>query len=99
MAWSSEEGLAQVGDCSWPSSGDCEGFCTFPSGEPKDNSSGLFVSLSYLTYGERSKWLEGVNSLFKNLQTLLSKCVSRTNGSAILALAQLNYASHLYKLV
>jgi hypothetical protein len=32
-------------------SGVCEGSCTFPVGEPKDNSSGLLVSLSYLTCG------------------------------------------------
>ena len=45
-----------------------------------------------------SKWLEvRVNSLFKNLQAQLNKCVSKTNGEAILALAQLSYASHLHK--
>jgi hypothetical protein len=38
--------LAQVGDCSWPSSGDCGGSCTFSDGEPKGNSSELLVSLS-----------------------------------------------------
>jgi hypothetical protein len=32
-------------------SGDCEGSCTFPGGEPKSNSSGLLMSLSYLTCG------------------------------------------------
>jgi len=32
-------------------SGDCEGSCIFPGGEPKGNSSGLLVSLSYLTCG------------------------------------------------
>ena len=32
-------------------SGDCEGICTFPGGAPKGNSSGLLVSLSYLTCG------------------------------------------------
>ena len=31
--------------------GDCEGSCAFLDGEPKDNSSGLLVSLSYLTSG------------------------------------------------
>ena len=31
--------------------GDCEGSCAFPGGEPKGNSSGLLVSLSYLTCG------------------------------------------------
>ena len=42
----------------------------------------------------------GVNSLFKfSTKSLLSKCVSKTNGEAILAVAQLSYASHLYKLV
>ena len=40
----------------------------------------------------------GVNSLFKILQTLLNKWVSKISGEAILALAQLSYASHLYKL-
>ena len=39
----------------------------------------------------------GVNSLFKNLQTLLNKWVSKISGEAILALAQLSYASHLNK--
>ena len=29
----------------------CEGSCTFPGGESKGNSSGLLVSLSYLTLG------------------------------------------------
>ena len=28
-----------------------EGYCAFPDGAPKDNSSGLLISLSYLTYG------------------------------------------------
>ena len=46
---------------------------------------------------ERFKWLEGVNSLFKILQTLLNKWVSKISGEAILALAQLSYASHLNK--
>jgi len=36
---------------SWPSPGNCEGSCTFPGEEPKGNSSGLLVSLSYLTCG------------------------------------------------
>ena len=31
--------------------GDCEGICTFPDGAPKSNSSGLLMSLSYLTCG------------------------------------------------
>ena len=31
--------------------GDCEGSCAFPGGEPEGNSSGLLVSLSYLTCG------------------------------------------------
>ena len=38
--------MARVGDCSWPSPGDCEGSCTFPGGEPKGNSSKVLVSLS-----------------------------------------------------
>ena len=52
MAWSSGGALAQVGDCSWPSPSDCEGFCTFPGEELKANSSGLLVLLSYLTCGQ-----------------------------------------------
>ena len=49
---------------------------------------------------ERSNWLEGGwIAYLKFLQTSLSKWVSKTNGEAILALAQLSYASHLYKLV
>jgi hypothetical protein len=32
-------------------SGDCEGSCTFPGEEPKANSSGLLVLLSYLICG------------------------------------------------
>ena len=51
MAWSSGGALARVGDCSWPSPGDCEGSCAFPGREPKGNSSGLLMSLSYLTCG------------------------------------------------
>ena len=31
--------------------GYCEGSCAFPGGASKDNSSGLLVSLSYLTCG------------------------------------------------
>ena len=31
--------------------GDCEGSCAFLGGAPKGNSSGLLVSLSYLTSG------------------------------------------------
>ena len=31
--------------------GDCEGSSAFPGGAPKGNSSGLFMSLSYLTCG------------------------------------------------
>jgi len=40
----------------------------------------------------------GVNSLFKFFYKLqLDKLISKTNGEAILALAQLSYASHLHK--
>ena len=47
---------------------------------------------------ERSKWLEGGwITYLKILQTSLSKWVSKTNSEANLALAQLSYASHLYK--
>jgi hypothetical protein len=51
------DGLEQrrsISTCWWlfvAGSGDCEGSYTFPGGEPKCNSSGLLVSLSYLTYG------------------------------------------------
>ena len=51
MTWSSEGALALVGDCSWPSSDDCEGFLCLPRWSAKGNSSGLHVSLSYLTCG------------------------------------------------
>jgi len=51
MAWTSGGALARVGDCSWLSPGDCEVSCTFPGREPKGNSRGLLVSLSYLTCG------------------------------------------------
>ena len=66
---------------------------------PHDGSSaGLSSSCgSRMVCLVRSKWLEGVNSLFKILQAQLNYCVSKTNGEAILALAQLSYASHLHK--
>ena len=35
MAWSSGGGLARVGDCSWPSPDNCEGFHAYPDEEPK----------------------------------------------------------------
>jgi len=41
----------------------------------------------------RGGWIAYLNFL----QTQLDKLVSRINGEAILTLAQLNYASHLYK--
>jgi len=41
----------------------------------------------------RGGWIAYLNFL----QTLLSKWVSKTKGEAILALAQLSYASHLHK--
>ena len=37
MAWSSGGALARVGDCSWPSPGDCDGFYAFLGGEPRAN--------------------------------------------------------------
>jgi hypothetical protein len=43
--------VARLGDCFWPPSGDCEGFLCLPQRSAKDNSSGLRVSLSYLTCG------------------------------------------------
>jgi hypothetical protein len=43
--------VARVDDCSWPPPGDCEGFLCLPRWSAKGNSSGLRVSLSYLTYG------------------------------------------------
>ena len=40
----------------------------------------------------------GMNSLFKKFYKLqLDKLISKTKGEAILALAQLSYASHLHK--
>jgi len=39
----------------------------------------------------------GVNSLFKILQSQLDKLVSKTNGKALLALAQLSYERHLHE--
>jgi hypothetical protein len=50
------DGLEQrrsFGTCWWlfvVGSGDCEGSCTFSGREPKGNSSGLLVSLNYLTF-------------------------------------------------
>jgi hypothetical protein len=44
--------MAIVGDCSCPPPGDCEGFLCLPRRSAKGNSSGLHVSLSYLTYGQ-----------------------------------------------
>jgi hypothetical protein len=35
----------------WPSPSDCEGSCAFLGGASKGNSSGLLMSLSYLTCG------------------------------------------------
>jgi hypothetical protein len=43
--------VARVGDCSLPLPGDCEGFLCLLRRNAKDNSSGLCVSLSYLTCG------------------------------------------------
>jgi hypothetical protein len=43
--------MARVGDCSWSPLGDCEGFLCLPWLSAKGNSSGLHVSLSYLTCG------------------------------------------------
>jgi hypothetical protein len=43
--------VARVGDCSWPSPDDCEGFLYLPRWSAKGKSSGLRVSLSYLTCG------------------------------------------------
>jgi hypothetical protein len=41
--------VTRVGNCSWPPPGVCEGFLYLPRRSVKDNSSGLRVSLSYLT--------------------------------------------------
>ena len=50
MAWSRGGALACVRDCSWPALVIVRGLV--PSLiEPKDNSSGLLMSLSYLTCG------------------------------------------------
>jgi hypothetical protein len=43
--------VTRVGDYSWPSPGDCEGFLCLPRRSAKGNSSGLLMSLSYLTCG------------------------------------------------
>jgi hypothetical protein len=43
--------VTRVGDCSWPPPGECEGFLCLPQQSTKGNSSGLRVSLSYLTCG------------------------------------------------
>jgi hypothetical protein len=43
--------VARVGDCSWPPPDDYEGFLCLPRWSAKRNSSGLCVSLSYLTCG------------------------------------------------
>ena len=48
--WSSGEGSARVGDCSWPPLVIVRGV-TFLGGVPKGNSSKFLVSLSYLTCG------------------------------------------------
>jgi hypothetical protein len=48
---SSEPVVARVRDCSWPPPGDCEGFLCLSRQSAKGNSSGLDVSLSYLTCG------------------------------------------------
>jgi hypothetical protein len=43
--------MAIVGNCSYPPLDDCEGFLCLPWRSAKGNSSGLRVSLSYLTRG------------------------------------------------
>jgi hypothetical protein len=43
--------VARVGDCSWSPLGDCKGFLCLSQRSAKGNSSGLRVSLSYLTCG------------------------------------------------
>jgi hypothetical protein len=43
--------VARVGDYSWPPPNDCEGFLCLPWRSAKGNSSGLHVSLNYLTCG------------------------------------------------
>jgi hypothetical protein len=48
--WAAEE-LCKSCDCSWPPPGDCEGFLCLPRQSAKGNSSGLLMSLSYLTCG------------------------------------------------
>ena len=60
-----------------------------------------WCTLSWLPVGmvtwkvqmSRGGWIAYLNFL----QTQLDKLISKTNGEAILALAQLSYASHLYK--
>jgi hypothetical protein len=43
--------MTRVGDCSWPPPGDCERLLCLPRQSTKGNSSGLRMSLSYLTCG------------------------------------------------
>ena len=63
--------------------GDCEGSCAFTGGEPKGNSSGLLVSLSYLTCGyvlAVSNYVDEVRATPLNRRT--TKCWSTQRGLA-----------------
>ena len=62
-------------------SGDCEGICTFLGGAPKDNPSGLLVSLSYLTCGYVLAVFNCVDEVrATSLSPAESPSVSRHNG-------------------
>ena len=85
MAWSSGGASSGVGDCSWPSSVIMRGSYTFPGGAPKGNSSGLLVSLSYLTCGSlaASNCVDEVHATPLSRRT--TKCWSTQRGRSVLA--------------
>ena len=66
--------------------GDCEGSCAFPSGEPKGNSSGLLMSLSYLTCGSVLAVSYHVDEVCETpLSRRTTKCWSTQRGRSVLA--------------
>ena len=58
----------------------CEGYCTFLGGEPKGNSSGLLVSLSYLTCGYVLAMSIYWTKFVKHLLAIEPPSVGRHNG-------------------
>jgi hypothetical protein len=72
--------VARVDDCSWPPLGDCEGFLCLPQRSAKCNSSGLLVSLSYLTCGKVLAVSTGWTRFVLHLLTIESPNVGRHNG-------------------